>query len=275
MPKRLTEQQIERYRQEGILTPIPVLAPDETARYRAAYEDLEERLGGSPKATQLSLMHLYFPWAYELVTHPTVLDVVEDLLGPDILVWSSSVFPKRPRDPGYISFHQDGTYWGLDSTQVTTAWIALTPSTAENGCMRVAPGTHLEPIRPHLDTHAANNMLTRGQEVQAEIDEQNVLDVVLQPGEMSLHHVNIIHGSNANASDTKRIGFAIRYMTPQVRQTGDPNPVVLARGRDDYHYNDLLESAPAPASLDEAIAQHQQAARKHLESLTKTGKARS
>jgi chlorinating enzyme len=274
MPERLTQEQIERYPQDGIVTPIPVLSPEETARYRAAYEELEERLGGRPKATQLSLTHLYFPWAYELVTHPKVLDAVEDLLGPDILVWSSSVFPKKAHDPGYISFHQDGTYWGLDSTQVTTAWIALTPSTAENGCMRVAPGTHLEPIRPHVETHAENNMLTRGQEVQAEIDEEHVLDVVLQPGEMSLHHVNIIHGSNANGSGTKRIGFAIRYMTPQVRQTGDPNPVVLARGRDDYHHHRVLESPPARGNLDEAIERHQQAARKHLEALTKTGAAR-
>ncbi len=275
MPKRLTEEQITCYAQDGIVTPIPVLSPDETARYRTAYEELERALGGHPKATQLSLTHLYFPWAYEVVTHPRVLDAVEDLLGPDIMVWSSSIFPKQAHDPGYISFHQDGTYWGLDSTQVTTAWIALTPSTIENGCMRVAPGTHLEPIHPHVETHAANNMLTRGQEVQADIDESGVLDVVLQPGEMSLHHVNIIHGSNANGSDTKRIGFAIRYMTPQVRQTGEPNPVVLARGRDEYHHHQVLASPPTPGSLDEAIARHQQAAQKHLEALTKTSASSS
>jgi ectoine hydroxylase-related dioxygenase (phytanoyl-CoA dioxygenase family) len=190
-------------------------------------------------------------------------------------VWSSSIFPKKPHDPSYISFHQDGTYWGLGSTEVTTAWIALTPSTVESGCMRVAPGTHLDPIHPHVETRAENNMLTRGQEVQVEVDESRVLDIVLQPGEMSLHHVNIIHGSNPNGSDTKRVGFAIRYMTPRVRQSGDPNPVVLARGRDDFHHNELLDSPPAPANLDEAILRHQEAANKHLEALTRTEAATS
>jgi ectoine hydroxylase-related dioxygenase (phytanoyl-CoA dioxygenase family) len=270
MPKQLSTNQIERYQRDGVLTPLRVLSEEETTRYRRAYEELEERLGGRPKATQLSLTHLYFPWAYELVTHPKVLDAVEDLLGPDILVWSSSIFAKRARDPAYISFHQDGTYWGLGSTQVTTAWIALTPSTVENGCMRVAPATHLDPIHPHVETHAENNMLTRGQEVQAEVDESQILDIVLQPGEMSLHHVSIIHGSNPNLSDHKRIGFAIRYMTPQVRQLGEPNPVVLARGQDEFHHNELLETPPAPANLEEAIQRHQEAARKHLEALTKT-----
>jgi chlorinating enzyme len=275
MPKRLASEQIQQYAKNGVVTPVAVLSPEETRRYLTAYEELEKALGGHPRATQLSLTHLYFPWAYELVTHPNVLDAVEDLLGPDIMVWSSSIFPKKAHDPGYISFHQDGTYWGLDSTQVTTAWIALTPSTVENGCMRVAPGTHREPIHAHVETHAENNMLTRGQEVQAEIDEDGVLDVVLRPGEMSLHHVNIIHGSNANGSDRKRIGFAIRYMTPQVRQTGDANPVVLARGRDGCRYHEVLENPPAPGSFAEAVARHQRAARKHLEALTKTSPSRS
>lgn len=270
MSASLTTAEINRYEQDGVLAPIPVLPAEAVARYRAAFEDLVERLGGSPEAVQLSLTHLFFSWAYELVTHPKVLDAVEGVLGPDIVVWSSSWFPKKPRDPGYISFHQDGTYWGLDSTQVSTAWIALTPSTPESGCMRVVPGTHSGKIYPHVETHAADNMLTRGQEVQYDIPETDVLDVALQPGEMSLHHVNIIHGSNPNRSDLQRIGFAVRYMTPQVKQISEKHPVVLARGRDRYHYHDLIETPPAAADIDEAIAKHAAAAEKHLAALTKT-----
>ncbi len=274
MPSSLTPDQISRYEREGVFTPIRVLAPAEVERYLAAFEELVARLGGSPKAVELSLTHLFFAWSYELVTHPKVLDAVEGVLGPNILVWSSSWFPKKPHDPGYISFHQDGTYWGLDSTQVTTAWIALTPSTPENGCMRVVPRTHAGRIYPHTETHAADNLLSRGQVVEYDIDERDVLDVVLKPGEMSLHHVNLIHGSNPNGSDGKRVGFAVRYMTPRVRQISEKHPVVLARGRDDYHYHDLLTEPPAPADLDEAIARHAEAAAKHLEAVTKTEAAR-
>jgi hypothetical protein len=118
MPKSLTSTQSAAYNDNGILLPLPVLTPQEIHRYREAFLDFENRLGGHPKATELSQTHLHFAWAYELATHPAVLDAVEAVLGPDILVWTSNVFPKRARDPGYISWHQDGTYWGLDSYQL-------------------------------------------------------------------------------------------------------------------------------------------------------------
>ena len=155
MGKVLSAEQLERYQRDGILFPVPVLSPAETARFRAAFEELAARLGGRPVAQALGHTQLYFRWAYDLATHPAILDAVEDVLGPDILVWTVSIFPKYPRDAGYISWHQDGTYWGLDSTQVTTAWVALTDSVVENGCMRVVPGSHQSPILPHRDTYAA------------------------------------------------------------------------------------------------------------------------
>ena len=128
MSKLLTAAQVEQYERDGIVFPVPVLTPEETAHFRGAFEELVARLGGRPVAQALSHTHAYFRWAYDLATHPRVLDAVEDLMGPDILVWTVSIFPKYPRDPGYISWHQDGTYWGLDSVRVTTAWIALTDS---------------------------------------------------------------------------------------------------------------------------------------------------
>ena len=202
---------------------------------------MADRLGGRPVAQALGHTQAYFRWAYDLATHPRVLDAVEDVLGPDILVWTVSIFPKYPRDPGYISWHQDGTYWGLDSTRVTTAWIALTDSTVDNGCMRVVPGSHRRPILPHRDTYAADNRLSRGQEIEVEVDERDAVDVVLRAGEMSLHHVNIIHGSNPNPSDGSRIGFAPRFTTPETRQIdGEPLTAVLARGRDRSGHFQLL-----------------------------------
>jgi hypothetical protein len=268
--KRLTAEEVARYERDGIVFPVPVLSPAETARYRAAFEEVAARLGGRPLAQSLSQTHLYFGWAHELATHPAVLDAVEALLGPDLLVWTVSLFPKYPRDPGYISWHQDGTYWGLDSTRVLTAWIALTDSQVANGCMRVVPGSHRRSILPHRDTYAPDNRLSRGQEIAVEVAEGDAVDVVLRAGEMSLHHVNMIHGSNPNPSDGSRIGFAIRFTTPATRQVqGEPPTAVLARGRDTHGHFRLLPGPPA-LSLDEAVAAQQAAARHLLESLRET-----
>lgn len=270
MAKVLSAEQLDRYHRDGILFPVPVLSPGETARFRAGFEALAARLGGRPVAQALGHSQLFFRWAYDLATHPAVLDAVEDVLGPDLLVWTVSIFPKYPRDPGYISWHQDGTYWGLDSTQVTTAWIALTDSVVENGCMRVVPGSHRSRILPHRDTYAPDNRLSRGQEIEAHVDEQDAVDVVLQAGEMSLHHVNIIHGSNPNPSDRSRIGFAPRFTTPRTRQIdGQPLAAVLARGRDDHGHFELLAAPPA-LGFDEAVAAHQAAAESFVTGIRKT-----
>jgi non-haem Fe2+, alpha-ketoglutarate-dependent halogenase len=270
MSTSLTAEQIERYREDGILFPVPVLSPGETARFRAAFEEVADRLGGRPVAQALGHTHAHFRWAYDLATHPAVLDAVEGLLGPDILVWTVSIFPKYPRDPGYISWHQDGTYWGLDSTRVTTAWIALTDSTRDNGCMRVVPGSHRRAILPHRDTYAPDNRLSRGQEIAVTVDERDAVDVVLRAGEMSLHHVNIIHGSNPNPSDGSRIGFAPRFTTPATRQIdGEPPTAVLARGRDAYGHFRLLPGPPT-LGFDAALAAQQEAAGRFLSEIRRT-----
>ncbi len=270
MSKLLTVAQIEQYHRDGIVFPVPVLSPGETAHFRAAFEEVAARLGGRPVAQALGHTQSYFRWAYDLATHPRILDAVEDVLGPNLLVWTVSIFPKYPRDPGYISWHQDGTYWGLDSTRVVTAWVALTDSTRDNGCMRVVPGSHRQPILPHRDTYAADNRLSRGQEIEVEVAEQDAVDVVLRAGEMSLHHVNIIHGSNSNPSDGSRIGFAPRFMTPETRQIdGEPLTAVLARGRDSHGHFQLLPGPPA-LGFDEALAAQQAAAGQFLTGIRKT-----
>ncbi|MBI1353775.1 MAG: phytanoyl-CoA dioxygenase [Acidobacteria bacterium] len=263
----------DSYAEQGYLFPIPALSPEEAARHRDAYLRLATALGGAPKATELALLHLYYDWAWELIHHPRVLDAVESVLGPNILVWASSVFPKRAHDPGYISMHQDGTYWGLDEGEITTAWIALTPSTPKNGCMRVVAGSHLKPILPHKETWAENNLLTRGQEVQVDVKDEEITDISLQPGEMSLHHVRIIHGSNPNPSDVPRVGYAIRYMTPDVRPQGAEHPAVLVRGKDTRGHWALTERPPAFATFDEALAAHRAASAEHLRALTSTPSA--
>src|SRR3954464_5985046 len=212
-----------------MLFPIPVLSPAEVARFRSAIEEMEARLGG--RLRRMDHCQLFFPWAYELATHPAVLDVVEGLLGPDLFVHSTRIFSKPPHDSSFVSWHQDGTYSALNSKPAPSIWIALADSTVENGCVRVIPGSHRQTKLPHVETFAPDNLLNHGETVAAEVDESRAVDMVLAAGEISIHHVNLIPGSNPNRSATRRLGFAITFVTPAA---GESNlPVLHARGRRD------------------------------------------
>jgi hypothetical protein len=260
----ISPHHLAAYNREGVLFPIPVLTPEETARFRAAVEELESRLGGKPAPAAMTQPQLHFRWAFDLATHPAVLDVVERILGPDILVHSASIFSKHPRTPDYVSWHQDGHYWGLDAPRLTSAWIALTGSSPENGCLRVVPGSHRLDRLPHGDHPGKeHNLLASGLEIAVAVDERQARDVVLAPGQMSLHHVNIVHGSNPNRSSGKRIGFAVRYVAPEVRQSLEHHPVVLARGVDRYGNFPLLPEPPGD-DLEEGLRAQAEFGRRRL-----------
>jgi ectoine hydroxylase-related dioxygenase (phytanoyl-CoA dioxygenase family) len=252
VPKRLSVEQKLTYDNEGILFPLGVLSASEVAIYRNHYLDLEDRLGGDPRA--MSQCQLHFRWAYDMAAHPAILDIIEDLIGPDILVHSTTFFTKLPRDACYVSWHQDGHYLGLSAPCYASAWVALTASDPQNGCMRVVPGSHRQGKQPHGATALSDrNLLSSGLEIAVEVDESEVTDVVLEPGEISLHHVDIVHGSNPNLSDRRRIGYAIRYVAPHVRQTSRHHPVMLARGKDEYGYFDTRQDPPGD-SIEEGMA---------------------
>ena len=269
MTKRLNDDQLQSWKRDGVVFPLAVLNTNEIEQSQADLADLEERLGGRPKAADMGELHRFYRWAYDLVTHGSVLDAVEDVLGPDILVWGCGMFTKYPRDASYVSWHQDGTYWGLQEGKIVTAWIALTDSTVENGCMRVVPGSHREPIRPHVETYADDNLLSRGQEVQVDVEDSDAVDVVLKAGEMSLHDVRLIHGSNSNPTNDKRAGFVVRYITPDVRPNEAEQVVILARGQDRYRHFPCQEEPPS-APVDEAVAAHTKAVREYITRLRNT-----
>lgn len=241
------------YRENGWIHPVRALPAGEAQALRQRLEAAETRLGGRLEGGLRHKPHLLFPWLHDLVRDPRVVEPVAELLGEDILCWASSFFTKEARDPAFVSWHQDATYWGLSGPEVCTAWVALSPSAPESGCMRVVPGTH-HAQAPHVDRNRAHDMLSRGQVVAAEIDEDDAVDVVLEPGEMSIHHVRLIHGSRPNLSDDRRIGFAIRYIAPGVRQLfSDEDSATLVRGEDRYgHFRP--EERPAsdldPAALE-------------------------
>jgi ectoine hydroxylase-related dioxygenase (phytanoyl-CoA dioxygenase family) len=164
----------------------------------------------------------------------TVLDAVESIIGPNLMIWGADFFIKEPHSPTRVSMHQDLTYWGFGETSnQVTAWIALSPSTVESGCVDLVKGSHKNPILPHTDTQAEDNILSRGQEVAVDVTDEDRTHIILAPGQMSLHHGLAIHGSNPNSSNERRIGYAIRYINPDAQQQSARREyAMLARGVD-------------------------------------------
>jgi non-heme Fe2+,alpha-ketoglutarate-dependent halogenase len=251
MPKILSKAEIERYREEGFLSPIRVMSKDEALAYRRRLERFEAGTAGPLKGDLRHKSHLLFTWLAELVRLPRILDAVEDLYGPDLLCWSSNFFIKERANPAYVSWHQDSTYWGLSKPDVVSAWVAFTPANTGNGAMRVIPGSHTLDQIPHRDTFAKDNLLTRGQEIAVAVEESRAVTIELEPGEMSLHHVRLVHGSPPNPSGDRRIGFAIRYVPTDVRQIAGTDSASLVRGEDRFGH---FEHEPRPAAdLDPAM----------------------
>lgn len=255
MSKLLPPGAKESYERDGYWFPVRVLGAAEAALYRARLEAYERASGGPIGSNMRHKVHLLFTWAAELVRHPRILDAVEDLIGPDILCWTTNFFIKEPRDPAFVSWHQDSTYWGLEPHDVVTAWLALSDAPVESGAMKFLPGSHTLDQIPHRDTYHKDNLLTRGQEIAVEVDERKAIDVPLEAGEMSLHHIRLVHGSKPNTTGDRRIGLAIRYIPTYVRQTKVADSATLVRGSDRYRH---FEAEPAPAAdLDPAaLAAH-------------------
>jgi len=255
VPKTLTAAEVEAYHTRGYHFPVQIFSESEAAEIYRGLREVEARHGIRIEGRLNQKPHLLFTLIDRLVRHPKILDAVEDVIGPNIFCWSSQFFIKEPNDGTYVSWHQDGTYWGLSSTDIVTAWVALTPSTPESGCMRVVPGTHLKQLE-HTDTFEQKNLLSRGQEIAVKVDEREAVDVVLQPGQMSLHHVLIVHGSEPNRATLPRVGFAIRYMPTYVRQKmGETDSALLVRGVDTYGHFEH-EQSPEEDLHPAAVERH-------------------
>jgi non-haem Fe2+, alpha-ketoglutarate-dependent halogenase len=253
--KSLSEAAVRRYRDLGYCAPVPALTASEAHELRRRLEAYEAGAGVLSGRLRHK-PHLLFTWLNDLIRHPRILDAVEDIIGSDILCWGTSFFIKEKRNPAYVSWHQDSTYWGLEPPDIITAWVALADSNAANGAMRVIPGTHKLDQVPHRDTFAAENLLSRGQEIMVDVDERQAAMLELAAGEMSLHHVRLIHGSDPNPSDDRRIGFAIRYIPTHVRQVaGSHDSATLVRGVDRFH-NFAEEQRPLADMSSEAQAYH-------------------
>ncbi len=231
----LTDAQKDAYARDGFLCPLDILTPKEAATERALVEGLERDHADRPVADYLRLAaHMATDVPLRVARDPRVLDAVEGILGPDIMLWSCEYFIKEACSHKVVSWHQDLTYWGMDgSDHEVTAWVALSDASEAAGCMRFVPGSHERQLVPHEDTFAADNLLSRGQEIAVEVDEADAVAAALSPGQMSLHHGRLFHASGPNTTADRRIGLVLRYIRPDTPSTGQGKDFgVLVRGID-------------------------------------------
>jgi chlorinating enzyme len=237
---KLTDTQVADYRSDGYLFPLEVFNAPQVEMILAEFAQAQAFASAIglesewPRLIRANANYL-MPFVYQVATAPRLLDPVESILGPDLLLWSAEFFIKGARSDKIVSWHQDLTYWGLGETDdEITAWVALSEVSVKSGCMRFLPGSHQQRIVPHRDTFDEANLLSRGQEVAVEVDEQQAVNVELHPGQMSLHHGRMFHASGPNSSAHDRIGLVFRFLTPSVRQlVAKRDYAMQVRGIDD------------------------------------------
>jgi len=259
MAEVLSEAAIAQYRRDGYFFPLAVLDAAEVAANRARLEAFEAGQGHPLEGAQRSKSHLLFKWVDDLMRNPRIGDAVADLIGPDILCWNTLFWIKEAGSDSFVSWHQDANYWGLDTADLVTVWLALSPASVESGCMRVLPGSHGEAPLPHRDEYHDDNMLTRGQEIAVAVDEAKAVAMPLAPGEVSFHNVRMAHASGPNRAGDRRIGLSFNYMPTRTRQVvGDWDSAALVRGKDTYgHF--ALTPRPARDFDPAAVAFHEKA----------------
>jgi non-heme Fe2+,alpha-ketoglutarate-dependent halogenase len=235
----LSSNQLKQYNDNGYVAPIDVLSAEEAFKARQEIELIEKEMPSEIDKSGRYNVHLISPELDKIVHNSKILDAVESIIGKNILVCSTTLFIKNPNQTGYVSYHQDAKYIGLEPHNWVTAWVAITDSYDENGCMRMWPGSHIE-IRDHNQKFDQGNLLTRGQTVE-NVPEKDVQSVELKAGQMSLHHPRIVHGSGLNKSNDRRIGFVIQsYIGTNVKQVLGKNGVQIARGTDEFKYHEEI-----------------------------------
>ncbi len=254
MPKFLTEAQIRDYHEQGFLSPIDLMSESDAASILAQLEEAESQHPEHINAENRNNPHLVFKFLDDLAFNEIILDAVEDLIGPDFSLWGSVLFIKEPASKHFVSWHQDATYMGMTSNNFVTPWIALSPSNKETGCMSMIPGSHLSDIKPHDDTFGEDNILTRGQVVK-DVDESKAVDLIMRPGQMSLHHGEIVHGSQPNLSQQRRVGYALQsYMANDIDQIIGENMWLPVRGQMRSQSKSTFLSRPATNMSEESVA---------------------
>ena len=233
----LTANQLKEYNVKGYLAPINILSSEEVKKIRVEIESVEKKWPDQINGLNRNNIHYYSPIFDQIVHNSKILDVVENIVGPNILAAGTVLFLKEPENKGFISWHQDGIYQGWKPYNSITAWLAITDVNEENGCMRMWTGSHKDNFKNHRDTLDEDNLLTRGQTIE-NVPVKDTIPIILKPGQLSIHHPMTVHGSGPNLSKNKRIGFAIQsYIGTNVDQLIGKTYVQQARGKDEFNYH--------------------------------------
>ena len=258
--KALTAEQVASFHYNGFLYPISALNEPEIATCVAGVERLEAELG-SPIADAdvkwRSHAYAHSPWFNELIRHPHILDAVEDVIGPDILVWTSTFFIKEPGSKTFAAWHQDGAFFGLEPNEQVCAWVALTDASKEAGCMEMLSGKGEPRMYHHAAMGLKHSINRAGQTIVEPFDKSNPTAMALKAGEFSLHHEFAVHRSAPNHAAHRRIGVGLNYVPTHVRVNSPVRlKAMLVRGKDCHGYFDLIDP-PAAERDAAALATHQ------------------
>jgi len=235
----LSEDQIKQYNKKGYVSPIQALTKNQAQEVKEEIEFIENKWPNELKNLGRNYPHLISPILDNVVRNSNILDAVESIIGKNILACGTTLFIKEPDERGFVSFHQDAKYIGLEPHNWVTAWVAITDANENNGCMKMWPGTHKQELKYHKEKFDYNsgNLLTRGQTVE-NVPLEKTESVILNEGQMSLHHPRIVHGSGINKSKKRRIGFVIQsYIGTNVKQVLGKMYVQLVRGKDNFNYH--------------------------------------
>ena len=233
----LTTEQLDHYNNKGYISPINALSSFEAKEVRDEIEKIEKDWPGALEGINRNYIHLISPIFNKVCLNKNILDAVESIIGKNILICGTTLFIKNPNEKGFVSFHQDAKYIGLEPHNWVTAWVAITDANEKNGCMRMLPGSHKENLKSHEQKFDENNLLTRGQTVK-NVSLEKTEPIVLKAGQVSLHHPTIVHGSGLNNSNDRRIGFVIQsYIGTNVNQVIGKMYVQKARGEDKFNYH--------------------------------------
>jgi len=239
----LNSNQLKQYQDDGYVAPINAINKDEANEIRKEIEFIENKWPDELKGSGRNYVHLISSIFDKIAHNNNILNAVESLIGKNILICGTTLFIKNPNEKGYVSFHQDAKYIGLEPYNWVTAWIAVTDSNENNGCMRMWSGSHKEKLKHHNQKFDKGNLLTRGQTVE-NVPVEKTKPVVLKAGQMSLHHPKIVHGSGLNLSKDRRIGFVIQsYIGSDVNQVLGKMYVQKARGEDKFKYHEYVPRA--------------------------------
>tara|TARA_B100001564_G_scaffold327684_1_gene310832 strand:+ start:42 stop:869 length:828 start_codon:yes stop_codon:yes gene_type:complete len=253
---RLTSDQLKDYKNKGYISPVDALTSSEAKEIRDEIEKIEKDWPGALQGINRNYIHLISPKFNKVCLNNNILDAVESIIGKNILICGTTLFIKDPNEKGFVSFHQDAKYIGLEPHNWVTVWLAVTDANEKNGCMRMLPGSHKENLKAHDQKFDENNLLTRGQTI-TDVPLDKTEPVTLKAGQISLHHPTIVHGSGLNQSDDRRIGFVIQsYIGDDVNQVIGKMYVQKARGEDNFRYHEYSKIPLELMGKNEILSQN-------------------